>query len=387
MKILFHHRIRSKDGQYVHLAELVAAFRRNGHDVRLVGPRVVDSSPFGADAGYVDRLRTHIPRMVFEWLEIGYSIVALPRLVRAVLADRPDFIYERFNLFYPIGAIVARCLRVPYVLEINGPLFEERSEHGGLALKGLARWSQGFTWRRADVAVPVSEVLAGDLRRYGVRPERIVVMHNGVEPERFAAKTGTAQAKLRWNAGPGVTLGFVGFIRPWHGVDRVIRLLASGRLADDVCLCIAGEGPAVPALRALAHDLGVSDRVHFHGLVEREEIPAFLQAIDVALQPAVTAYASPLKVIEYLAAGKAIVAPDQPNIRELLADGDNAVLFDPTRPDALDEAIVSVCSDASVRQRIAVRARRTIEEKDLTWTGNAGRVVEAVRRLGLRAQA
>ncbi|MEZ5730077.1 MAG: glycosyltransferase family 4 protein [Burkholderiaceae bacterium] len=377
MRILFHHRIRSKDGQYVHLEELLKAFRAEGHEVRLVGPEVVESEQFGADAGWVDALRRWLPAWASELLEFAYNLAALPRLQRAIDEFEPDFIYERFNLFFPVGAWAARRRGVPLASEINAPLFEERSEHGKLSLSTLARWSQGYVWRQADLCLPVTEVLARSVHAYGAERERILVMPNGVDRERFHP-TDRDLAKERLALSGRLVLGFVGFVRSWHGVDHVIRLLASGALPENAFLLMVGDGPARAELEALARELGVAERVRFTGVVQRDALAPFLDAIDIALQPAVTAYASPLKLIEYLAMGKAIVAPAQENILELLGDGRNAILFDPARPDGLGEALVRLCADPGLCARLGRAAMASIDEQGLTWRHNAARIVERV---------
>src|SRR4029077_18575860 len=89
MKILYHHRIRSKDGQYVHLEELTAAFARMGHQIILVGPRAVEKEEFGSGAGIVASLKKHLPKFVYEMLELGYAIPAFLRLWKAALRHRP----------------------------------------------------------------------------------------------------------------------------------------------------------------------------------------------------------------------------------------------------------------------------------------------------------
>ncbi len=134
-------------------------------------------------------------------------------------------------------------------------------------------------------------------------------------------------------------------------------------------------------LERLARRLGVDSRLTFTGVVQREALPSWLAAFDIALQPAVTTYASPLKLIEYLAMGKAIVAPDQPNIRELLAHDSNAWLFRPGDPDALCEALCTLAADRARRQRLSHGALGTIFAKKLTWEDNAKQIVAAARRL------
>ena len=131
MKVLYHHRIASKDGQYVHLRELVEALERAGHEVILAGPRIVDSGDFGSEGGLFGSLRKALPQFVYEALEFGYSLVAWSRLRRLARTHRPDLIYERYNLFSPVGIWVSRQLCIPLILEVNAPLYEERAEFGG----------------------------------------------------------------------------------------------------------------------------------------------------------------------------------------------------------------------------------------------------------------
>jgi len=126
---------------------------------------------------------------------------------------------------------------------------------------------------------------------------------------------------------------------------------------------------------ALAVELGVTDRVTFSGLVPHAQVPAAVAGFDIALQPRVVDYASPLKIFDYMAAGRAIVAPDQPNIREVLTHERTALLFDPDRPGALWAAIARLLAAPDLRQRLGAAARAELEARDYTWRGNATRIV------------
>ncbi|MCR5866056.1 glycosyltransferase [Aquincola sp. J276] len=184
--------------------------------------------------------------------------------------------------------------------------------------------------------------------------------------------------------GPGwenaLVLGFTGFVRDWHGVDRVLHWMASPSADPRARLLMVGDGPARPELERLAAELGLGERVRFTGVVNREEVPALVAAFDIALQPAVVAYASPLKLFEYLALGKAIIAPRQPNIEEVLVDGSNALLFDPARPEAFEAGLTRLGSDAALRQRLAAGAAASIHQQGLTWQANARRVAALAAR-------
>lgn len=371
MKILYSHRIQSHDGQGVHLEALVAALRAQGHEVCVVGPSAYESAGLGGESRLVPLVRRLLPGAAVELLELAYSMPATLRLARAARTFAPDAIYERYNLYYLAGALVARRLGLPLLLEVNAPLAEERARFGKLRLRRLARRAERYVWRRADRVLPVTGVLADHVRAAGVPAERIIVVPNGIDladyPEALAARGAGAEAET-------LRLGFVGFVREWHGLDKVVRAIAAPRPGPRLVLQVVGEGPARAGLERLAAELGIADRVGFTGLAARAEIPALIAGFDIALQPASVPYASPLKLFEYMAAGRAIVAPDQPNLREVLRDGETALLFDPAQPDAMWSAVARLVDDPALRLRLGRAARAEILARDFTWAGNARRV-------------
>src|SRR5215469_18743798 len=134
LRILYSHRIQSRDGQSVHVEALVAALRELGHEVLVVGPGFYEQAKFGGESGFVAALRARLPRALAELAELAYNIPAWLRLRMACRRFRPDLIYERYNLYYLAGTLVARRTGIPLFLEVNAPLAEERSRHGGLGL-------------------------------------------------------------------------------------------------------------------------------------------------------------------------------------------------------------------------------------------------------------
>jgi glycosyltransferase involved in cell wall biosynthesis len=311
-----------------------------------------------------------LPGFAAELAELAYSVPAYVRLVRAANAFRPDVIYERYNLFFLSGAVLARRRRLPFLVEVNAPLAEERARFGGLKLKRLGHWGEAFVWGRADRVLPVTEVLAGHVVAAGVPRERITVIPNGIHLEEFPDRDESAP-----EAKDELTLGFIGFVRDWHGMDQVVRAIAAWRGTPRLKLLMIGEGPARPGLQALAAELGIAERVRFTGLAPRAEVPGLIRSFDIALQPAAVPYASPLKVFEYMAAARAIVAPDQPNLREVLQHERTALLFDPAEPGAMAAAMLRLAGDPALRARLGAAARAEVMARDLTWEGNARRVV------------
>ena len=383
MKILYHHRTASKDGQAVHIEELITALRAQGHEVQVVAPGEAgdNDGTMGQDMDWVHRLKARLPKAAYELMELSYSWLAYRKLMAAARSFQPDVIYERYNLFLLAGLMASRKLRVPLLLEVNAPLVQERLQHsGGLALQQLARWAEGRAWRGASWVLPVTQVLAGHVRAYGVPDARIAVIPNGINEAHFQAAPAPDEAKARLGLQGRLVLGFTGFVRDWHGVDRVIAWMAGATAPRNSHLLVVGDGPVREELQAQARQLGIADRVTFTGVVHRDQVPAHVSAFDVALQPAVVAYASPLKLMEYLVLGKAIVAPRVPNLLEVLTDGQNAQLFEQDVPWAFEEALALVCGDAALRLRLAQGARDTIGRLRLTWDGNAQRVVSLAQQ-------
>jgi glycosyltransferase involved in cell wall biosynthesis len=368
MRILYSHRIQSRDGMGVHIEALVAALRVAGHEVCVVGPPAYDSVALGGESPALARIRRLLPGALGELAEMAYGVVSTARLARAAWVFRPDVIYERANLFHVAGSWTAWRRGVPLLLEVNAPLAEERIRFSNLRLKRLARAAERFVWRCADIVLPVTEVLAGHVTMAGVPRTRVAVVPNGIDLEDFARLPARA-------ASEEVKLGFVGFVRHWHGLDRVLHGLAAWQGTPRLELTVVGDGPARGDLESLAAELGLADRVRFTGLATREEIPRLVAGFDIALQPASVPYASPLKLFEYMAAGQAIIAPDQPNIREVLEQGRTALLFDPASPEAMWQSIETLARDAALRTRLGAAAREEVLRRDFTWAGNARRVV------------
>ena len=387
MKILYHHRTRSMDGQNVHIEEMIGALRALGHEVIIVAPPSAKMDAFGADTGLMSWFKRHLPKFVYELMELAYSLVAYRQLAQAIRLHQPDCLYERYNLLLLAGIWIKRKYQLPMLLEINAPIFEERARYDGLSLNRLARWSQTYVWRGADYVLPVTGVLADIVASYGVDRSRILVIPNGINVGRFDQRIDPQAAKAVLGLQDKMVLGFTGFVRDWHGLDKVIAMLAleergvENTPKSNRHLLVVGDGPARAQLEHQAAALNVSHRVTFTGVVNRDKVAGYIAAFDIALQPAVVAYASPLKLFEYLALGKAIVGPAQPNIKEILTDSYNAILFDPAMKDGLPLAIERLCADIRLRRDVGENARKTIVDRGLTWSANAVRVVDLFKSM------
>jgi glycosyltransferase involved in cell wall biosynthesis len=377
MKILYHHRIASKDGQYVHVEEIINALQQQGHEIILVAPKVAENSEFGSDGGFVDTLKSKLPQWLYEIAEFMYAFYAFIKLSIAIIRHKPEAIYERYNLFLPSGIWAKKFFGLPFLLEVNAPIYEERKKYDGIALDRLAKWSQAYCWRNADKILPVTDVLADYARDLDVPESQIVVIPNGINHQRFADNTTLPENYAKDGA---IVIGFVGFVRAWHGLDRVLNMITA--LHEQQCkLLIVGDGPEVANLTGQAEALGISDQLFVTGVIPRDGMSRWLNVMDIALQPDVTEYASPLKMLEYMAKGKAIIAPDVPNIRELLSHQDNALLFDTKDETDFIKHLKASCMNQELRTSLGKEAKKTISDRKLTWLENAAKIVSLFKNI------
>jgi len=380
MKILYHHRTLSKDGQDVHIQAMVAALTRRGHEVILVGPRTPAARAKGADTDS-SRLRKLLPRAVAELLELAYSIPAYLRLRQAWRKHRPDVLYERYNLLLLSGIWLRARTKLPLLLEVNSPICDERRANGGLSWPGLARWSEHRVWRKSDALLPVTAVMAGHLQRAKVPPDHIHVIPNGVHLHQIDMSPDGAPARRALGLEGKLILGFTGFIRPWHGLPRVVEAMAALRDRPDLHFVIVGDGPGREEIEERARRLGVAHRMSILGVVPQSLVGAYVAAFDIALQPHAVAYASPLKLFDYMGLGRAIIAPDQANIREVLQHDRDALLFDPADESSFHAAVARLSSDAVLRARLGAAAAARLVSGGYSWDQNAARVEAIALRL------
>ncbi len=223
-------------------------------------------------------------------------------------------------------------IRPPIVYESHGyaPAFAETmpemvSGAGKAPASKLARLAarERRVWALADGYVTITQGIADELvERFG-RRRALAIVPDGV---RLTPGRGFVPPA----AGSRIVT-YAGHLYPWKGVDTLLEALA---LLQDVRGVIVGGHPAerdLTRLQARARSLGIDGRVTFTGLVPRAEVSQYLREADVLVMPHTSTrvserYASPLKLFEYMAAGKPIVASDLPAIREVLRDGDNALL-------------------------------------------------------------
>jgi glycosyltransferase involved in cell wall biosynthesis len=381
-------------GAAVHVECVTSALAQAGHEVTILAARLAESGRSTCPVVPIE-----IPAALRHGVKSVGALVrrALPeyrydRDLRALLLNATmgaplasaltrlaaDVVLERLSLFGLAGLDAARIQGIPHVIEMNAPLAAEAARYRGLTAEPLARAIEAMVLRGTDLIFTVSRSLEEHCRGLGVPAGRLRTVPNGADLGAFTPGLlgRERRQQLGWADGE-VVVGFVGGLRPWHGgldlAAAFIRLAASHPKAR---LLIVGDGPEREPMEALFAGADVADRAHFLGTVPHDAVPSYLASMDIAVAPYRQSdgfYFSPLKLYEYMAAGKPIVASALGQIEEVIADGVNGALVDPSDSDALAAGIARLIEDGAMRQHLGSRARRSAEEHH-AWSHKAAQI-------------
>lgn len=360
-------------GASVHVQEIVRAFRARGDSVTIYCTRRGREVP--DDLADLDVVEVTVARGGTAQREHSVRAAATTLAERAI-ATGCDLVYERFALFSDAASQVARALGVDAIVEVNAPLIEEQQHHRALSdLAGAQECAQRLLSDAAVVAC-VSEPVAAWARDVGA--VRTLVAPNGVNTSRIVPSEGDHREGV-------VRVGFVGTLKPWHGVEVLIDAIAVVDAGVPAKLVLVGDGPEAQRLRerAESHLLDVD----FVGAVAPEAMPDVLRSLDLGVAPYpadAEAYFSPLKVYEYLAAGLPVVASRVGQLPEAVLDGVTGLLVPPGDSGALAAAIGSLIDAPLARQRMAAAARADAVERH-DWSGVLQRILDARAAVGTRS--
>lgn len=419
MRIAYLHYLDAADTAQHHVRQFAAAARALGHTVDV---HAIRAPPAGADGmasgemsgavggaesgappapGGPSRLRRALARYLHEPRALAANAWYLRREISCLRAgQRPDVLLVRDEPLAAASLLAAAHLRLPLVYEMNAPAVElalYRDEY--LHLPAVAGWIEGLKLRRADAVVTVSGALRSHLldrhraaAGTALAEAKVVAVPNGADLTAFQPSTAPSALARRLLAAAaeagaaGPVIGFAGSFQKFHGIDLLIETaLAVGAARPAARFLLAGDGPGAARVRQGVAPLG--GRAVLTGRVPHREVPGLVAAFDIGVLPDTAFYACPLKVLEWMAAGKAVVAPAYGPLRELIDDRRHGLLFPPRDGAALAAAVRLLVDRPELRQELgaaaAVRARTLF-----SWSDTARRVTAALaqaRAAALRA--
>lgn len=348
-------------GGSVHVQAVAEGMAALGHEVHVaVGQQ--GAWPSGQVRWHA--LTPPFRRAELRWARAG----ALTQMARTIGAD---VVMERYYNFGGEGVIAARRLGLPAVLEVNAPIIDypgspKAKLDRALLVEPMRRWRDWMCRHTSLFITPSRAILPS-----WVPETDVLVAEWGADVVKFHPE---ATGPLPFARDPNrVLCVFAGAFRSWHGVVQLgaalTRLHAQGERR--IGAVFIGDGPERAATEQAVRDV---PGVVFTGAVPHADLPQCLAAADIGVAPfdpgrhgplQLGFYWSPLKIFEYMASGLPVVAPRLPRIAELVEDGREGLLYDPTDPRRLDDALVQL-TDAALRRRLG-DAARTRAVTEFSW--------------------
>jgi len=240
--------------------------------------------------------------------------------------------------------------------------------------KKMLRWAHQVT--------AVSHSLASFLVNLGIAEERIHVIHNAVDPDKFDYNIDAHDIIEQYDLHNKTVIGFVGSFARYHGIDMLLDIAQHlHKKYENITFLIVGKnihGSDNPMEKAFVRRL--SHIFTFAGEVPHSRIPLYVAAMDIAVIPDFNTYGSPMKLFEYMAMKKPVVAVDVPPIREVIEDGQTGILFEKGNVSQAAKSVARLIEDERLRYKLGEQARLKVLA-DHTWDKNAESLLDIAQRM------
>lgn len=379
MNILYIHRTQGKGVEGVHINGIVNALRRLGNNVDIISPLSgIKKSNTNKKIAKISKL---LPEIFFEMMEMFYNIIAAKKIKNSLKSIKYNLIYERYAFFAWTGMIFAGHFDIPFLLEVNfttyTPIIRKRSK----VLLHFARYIEKKVFKKADAIFVVSSFLKNQLTDMGVSENRIYFTPNAVDEKVFSIDNDTSAIKDKYNLKEKIVIGYVGGFYYWHGLDLLLSAIKIiERKRNNLFLLLIGEGPEKERLKELYKEIELTSELNFPGMIEYEKLPYYIKAMDICVLPDFNDYGSPVKIFEYMAMGKPVVAPRLGPLEDVINDGENGLLFEQGNTDKLAGCIEKILSDSILYSKISNNAKSTIMRQHL-WKHNVEKILKAYSNL------
>lgn len=319
-------------------------------------------------------------------------------IVEAAKELRPSIIHGASNFITGLTAVTAaRMLGVPSIYEVRGlweitALSRDPSYAETLHFKQAVRL-ETEACLAADRVIAITEALRDELVRRGVPENKIEIVPNGVDTQRFQPIPRDDALAARLGLTPEhVVVGYVGSILDYEGLDDLLRAmrLCLDRGQTNLRLLIVGDGAAHSGCVALARELGLQDHAIFTGRVPHHEVESYYSLIDITPFPRkplpVTEMVSPLKPFEAMAMGKCVIVSSVAALAEIIGERPIGFVHEKGSVESLAQVIMRVAADRNLRLDIGENARRfVVAERD--WRSLARRVAAIYEALAPKDRA
>ena len=321
-------------------------------------------------------------------------MVALGRRIREIVdLEKPDILHAHSPILNAIPALWAgRKQGIPIVYEIRAFWEDAAVDHGtysqGSWKYRLVKAIETWVCRQVDQVAVLCSGLRDDLVKRGISPDKLTVVRNGVNLDDFDSPDPDREYREAWGLKDKKVVGFIGSFYRYEGLDLLLDAFAGlSRSRSDVVLLLIGGGEMEEELKTRVKKLHLEGKAVLPGRVPHERIPGVYGLIDILAYPRtsirLTELVTPLKPLEAMAMGKALVASDIGGHRELIQHGQTGLLFPAGDVEALQEALEVFLGDDDFRQKVGFQATAHVHQEhpwEKTTAGYAEVYAKALKK-------
>jgi PEP-CTERM/exosortase A-associated glycosyltransferase len=307
------------------------------------------------------------------YYEAGLVSALGKRLREVISLSSPDIIHAHSPVLNVIPALRAgRQLNIPVIYEIRAFWEDAAVDHGTYAEGSLkyriVRYLETWACRRAAHIIVICEGLRRDLVERGIPAGKISIVRNGINIEEFNECPKDEEIVRKYRLKDKKVIGFLGSFYRYEGLDLLLDAFALiAKKQPDSALLLVGGGEMEQTLKVKAQQLGLEDKVYFSGRIPHNRMPGIYAAIDVLAYPRhsmrLTELVTPLKPLEAMAMGKALVASDVGGHKELIQNGETGILFPSGDKSALASSLEALITNAELRQALGQKGREWVRRE------------------------
>jgi glycosyltransferase involved in cell wall biosynthesis len=314
-------------------------------------------------------------------MEIFYNFSAHEKINEILKKEKINFIYERYAFFCWAGVKSAKEASIPIILEVNEISGIKRVR--GQILKGVAKKIEINNFKQASAIVVVSEFLKQGIAQNGINMDKIHVIPNGVNPKVFNPDVDCTELIEKYQLKNKVVIGFAGGFVKWHNFDLLFNAFKKVRNQTDqgICLFLVGDGPLRKDLKQKVKALNLQDSVIFTERVPHGQVPVYIKAMDICVIIHTNEFGSPIKLFEYMAMGKSVIAPRLGPLEEVVTHNVNGCLFEKGNVEQVTEFLKELTVNKEFYKFISQNAKKSVLKNHL-WEHNAKTILNVYNDLG-----
>lgn len=318
-----------------------------------------------------------------EVLSLPYNGKSIREIKKIIDIEKPDFIYQHHHDFHYGGAVLKKKYGIPYVLHVDGVEIWIKANWGKLYFKNLLKWAEEIQIDYSDAIVVPSQTLA-DLvvEIVGCKREKIFVAPNGVDTEQFHPGIKGELVREKLSLKDKIICGFTGTFGHWHGVEVLAKAMKYViKEVPNAVFLFVGDGMLRSNIDTIAKEDNVDKNLIITGFLPIGVIPEYVAACDVVVSPCVNNddgrfFNSPVKLFEYMAMEKPIVATNVGQQGEVIIDDYNGLSCEEKNPEVLAHQIIRLIKDKDLANRLSRQARLDSIEKH-HWKYNSQIIIDA----------